>query len=95
VDPNELLSLSGLSRDQAYSLSTGTVLSIPQTGNPFPGDRSLRAHPATFTVGSTSDVETVYAVACYYGDVDPAAIANENGISLGANLNPGQQLTIP
>jgi len=95
VDPNELLSLSGLSRDQANSLSTGTVLSIPQTGKPFPGERAWHSHPATFTVGSTSDAQTVYGVACYYGDVDPATIANQNGISLSASLNSGQQLTIP
>jgi len=95
VDPNELLSLSGLSRDQAYSLSAGTVLTIPQSGKPFPDQRALRPHPATFTVGSTSDATTLYGVACYYGDVDPAAIANANGISLGTPLTSGQQLSIP
>ena len=95
VDPNELLSLSGLSRDQAYSLSAGTVLTIPQSGKPFPGERALVPHPATYTVGSTSDAKTIYGVACYYGDVDPAAIANKNGISLATALTPGQQLSIP
>jgi len=95
VDPGELLSLSGLSSGQGNYLSPGTVLTIPQTGHPFPGERSLRSHPATFTVGSTSDAQTIYAVACYYGDVDPAAIANANGISLGSTLSTGQQLSIP
>ncbi len=95
VDPNELLTASGLSRDQAYSLSAGTVLTVPQSGKPFPGERALRSHPATYTVGSTSDAKTIYGVACYYGDVDPAAIANANGISLATTLTPGQQLSIP
>jgi LysM repeat protein len=95
VDPGELLSLSGLSSNQGNYLSPGTVLKIPQSGKQFPGERALRSHPATYVVGSTSDAQTIYAVACYYGDVDPAAIANANGLSLGAALNTGQQLSIP
>jgi hypothetical protein len=43
---------------------------------------------------SSSD-QTVYGVACYFGDIDPAAIAAANGISVGASLTAGQQLTIP
>lgn len=94
VDPDELLALSGLSRDQAYSLVTGTVLNIPQTGNPFPGTRALRTHPDTYTVADAS--MTVYGVACAYGDVDPAAIVQANsGLSLGSTLTVGQQISIP
>jgi len=95
VDPGELLSLSGLSSSQGDFLSPGTVLTIPQSGHPFPGERALRSHPATFVVGSTSDAKTLYAVACYYGDVDPAAIANANGISLSTTLTTGKELSIP
>src|SRR5512141_1204108 len=39
VDPDELLAASGLTNAQANNLSAGTVLKIPQTGNPFPGSR--------------------------------------------------------
>ena len=95
VDPGELLSLSGLSSSQGNYLSPGTVLTIPQSGHSFPGERALRSHPATFIVGSTSDAQTLYAVACYYGDVDPAAIANANGISLSTTLTTGKELSIP
>jgi hypothetical protein len=94
VDPDLLLSLSGLSGSQANSLSAGTVLTIPQSGS-FPGDRAWHSHPATFTVGSTYDTNTVYGVACYYGDIDPATIAQNNNISVDATLTSGQTLSIP
>lgn len=94
VDPDQLLSLSGLTAAQADSLSAGTVLTIPQSG-PFPGDRSWHDHPATFTVGVTYDTNTVYGVACYYGDIEPSVIAQNNGISVDATLTAGQTLNIP
>lgn len=94
VDPNELLAASGLTRDQAYSLAAGTVLKIPQTGNPFPGTRALRSHPDVYTVADAT--MTVYGVACAYGDVDPAAIVQANsGLSLTSTLTVGQQINIP
>ncbi len=92
VDPDELLALSGLSSAQANSLSAGTVLKIPQSGA-FPGSRMWHNHPDTYTVDSSS--ETIYGVACYYGDIDPNAIASANGISASASLTAGQQLQIP
>jgi len=91
VDPDELLSLNGLVDSQ--TLYAGKVLTIPQTGNPFPGNRMWHNHPDTYTVDSSS--ETIYGVACYYGDIDPAVIAQANGISVGASLTVGQQLKIP
>ncbi len=92
VDPDELLSLSGLSSSQANSLSAGTVLKIPQSGA-FPGSRALASHPTTYTVVSSD--ETIYGVACKFGDIDPATIASANGISASASLTAGQQLQIP
>jgi LysM repeat protein len=92
TDPNELLSLSGLTSAQANSLIVGTVLKIPQSGS-FPGNRALAAHPATYTVAAGD--ETVYSVACKFGDVDPNAIASANNISASAKLTIGQQLQIP
>lgn len=93
VDPDELLAASGLTSAQADSLSAGTVLKIPQTGNPFPGSRMRFNHPDTYTVDSSS--ETIYGIACYYGDIDPALIAQTNGLSVNASLTVGQKLTIP
>jgi LysM repeat protein len=92
VDPDQLLSASGLTASQADSLATGTVLTIPQSGN-FPGNRALAPHPASYTVASGD--ETVYSVACKYGDVEPNAIATANNISVSAKLNLGQVLQIP
>jgi LysM repeat protein len=90
VDPDALLSASGLTSPDLYY--PGLSLRIPQSGS-FPGDRMLASHPTTYTV--TSGDETVYSVACRFGDVDPAAIASANGISTSANLTAGQALKIP
>jgi ethanolamine utilization microcompartment shell protein EutL len=67
-------------------------LKIPQSGA-FPGDRMLATHPATYTVASSD--ETIYSIACIYGDVDPAAIASANGISASAVLTVGQLIKVP
>ena len=93
VDPANLLSASGLTSPDVYY--QGLQLTIPQSGSwPDPSTRALRNHPDTYTVTGNSD-NTVYGVACKYGDVDPAAIAQNNGISVSAALTIGQQLKIP
>lgn len=91
VNPDELLSINGLTNGQLYY--PNLTLKIPQTGNPFPASRALQPHPATYTVASTD--ETVYSVACKYGDVEPAAIASTNGIAVSTKLTVGQKLNIP
>jgi LysM repeat protein len=73
-------------------LSPGQVLKIPQTANRFPGNRALHSHPDTYTVGSN---ESIYEIACYYGDVDPLVIASVNNISAPYGLQPGTKLQIP
>ena len=90
VNPEELLALNGLVDGSIFM--AGTTLRIPQTGF-FPGARALRSHPTTYTV--TSSNETFYSVACLFGDVDPAQIAQANGLSLGSVLNLGQAIKIP
>ncbi len=90
VNPDELLRLSGLSRNSTYY--AGMVLKIPQTGNTFPGNRSLQPHPDTYAVVSG---DTIYSIACKYGDADPYAIAYANGLSEPYRLSPGQTLQIP
>ena len=92
VDPDALLQASGLTSAEANSLAAGTVLTIPQTGS-FPGPRALQSHPTTYTVASAD--ETVYSVACKFGDVEPNSIASANSISASAKLTAGQQLQIP
>jgi LysM repeat protein len=90
VDPDALLSLNGLSSGNVYY--PNLTLKIPQSGS-FPGTRALRNHPATYTVASSS--ETLYGIACLFGDIDPSAIAQANNVSPGAALSSGQQLSIP
>lgn len=90
LNPNEVLALNNLGTGTI--VSPGQVLKIPQTGNPFPGPRALHPHPDTYIVGRG---ETIYGVACFYGDVDPMAIAYANGLTAPYTLSEGQQLQIP
>jgi LysM repeat protein len=92
VNPSELLTLNNLPANPPL-LSPGTVLQIPQTGNPFPGDRALHAHPTTFTVSDPT--QTIYGVACYFGDIDPSSIAAANGLVPPFTLHTGQLLNVP
>ncbi|MCC6259449.1 MAG: LysM peptidoglycan-binding domain-containing protein [Anaerolineales bacterium] len=90
VDPYALLSASGLTSPDLYY--PGLTLKIPQSGS-FPGERMLISHPATYSVLSSD--ETLYSIACKYGDVDPGQIASANGIATGSTLSVGQQIKIP
>jgi LysM repeat protein len=91
LDPDEILAVNGIVDSQ--TIYPGLTLKLPNTGHPFPGNRTLRTHPATYTVSQTD--ETVYSVACQFGDVDPNSIASANNISVGAKLSVGQALNIP
>ena len=90
VDPDALLRASGLTSPDVYY--AGLTLTIPQSGA-FPGSRMLANHPATYTVASSN--ETIYSIACKFGDIDPATIASANNIAASAKLTTGQQLQIP
>ena len=91
VDPNELLALNPHAGSES-NLPTGLVLTIPQTGNPFPGDRSLHDHPTTYTIPESM---TVYSLACYFGDIDPSAIILANNLAVPFTVNAGQTMNIP
>lgn len=90
VNPQELLDLNGLTESQV--LQPGVVLKIPQTGNSFPGTRALHSHPATYTVAVN---DTIYKIACYYGDIDPTSIAAANSLTPPYALTVGRVLNIP
>jgi LysM repeat protein len=90
VDPDALLRASGLTSPDVYY--AGLTLTIPQSGA-FPGGRMLATHPVTYNV--LSGEETIYSIACKFGDVDPGAIASANSIAASAKLTAGQQLQIP
>lgn len=70
----------------------GTVLVIPETGTWAAGDRALMPHPADYTVLSG---DTIYSVACDFGDVDPMAIVIQNDIKSPYNLTVGSVIRIP
>jgi LysM repeat protein len=90
VNPVDLLEASGLSAGSSYSV--GTVLKIPQNARKFPGNRTLRDHPDTYTVSSK---DTIFSIACEYGDADPYAIAAANGLSAPYDLTSGAEINIP
>ncbi len=92
VNPDELLSLNGLTDAQAQIYDPGLTLKIPQSGAAFPASRSLHNHPTTYT---TPKNMTVYGIACYFGDIDPAAIVNANNIADLYNIPIGTTLQIP
>lgn len=90
VDPDELLALNGLVRGQ--KVFVGTTLRIPTSGKTFPAERALLPHPTTYTVVAG---DTLYSIACKFGDVWPEDIASANGLSLDATLTAGTTLQIP
>lgn len=90
LDPAALLSLNNLGPNDL--LEPGTTLQIPQTGT-WEGDGRIRnPHPTTHTVLAG---ETVYSIACYYGDVSPEAIIAVNQLVEPYDLTTGQTLDIP
>jgi LysM repeat protein len=89
VNPDDLLAVNGLSNSSL--VVPGQTLRIPD-GSTFPGPRALLSHPTNYTVKGG---DTVYFIACAFGDVDPIAIAAANGISSPYNLTPGSTIRIP
>lgn len=90
VNPEEVLQLNGI--PAGTILRAGTELRIPQSGNPFPGNRSLKSHPTTYMVKSG---DTIYSIACEFGDLEPWAIAYANNLSEPHELSAGRELYIP
>jgi LysM repeat protein len=85
-----LLSLNGLNINSKPAV--GTVLNLPANSSWDAGSRSLIAHPATYTVVSG---DTIYSIACAYGDADPNAIITANSLKSPYDLTAGQVLQIP
>ncbi|MBM3151520.1 MAG: LysM peptidoglycan-binding domain-containing protein [Chloroflexi bacterium] len=92
VNQYELLDANGLTLSQGVNLPVGYTLTIPQTGTPFSGTRVLHTHPTTYTVQLN---DTIYRVACYFGDLDPSLIITTNNLVSPFTLQVGQQLNIP
>jgi LysM repeat protein len=90
VNPGDLLALNGLG-SSGQGLQPGLQLRIPSTGS-FPDVRALHAHPTQYTVAVD---DTIYKIACYFGDIDPTSIAAANGLALSSPLTTGRILNIP
>jgi LysM repeat protein len=90
VNPNELMRINGIGSGD--TLHAGTVLKIPQSGDTFPGKRTLRNHPTTYTVVAG---DSIYSIACLFGDVDPEAIAYANNLKSPYKISSGDKLKIP
>ena len=73
------------------TLDPGTTITIPQSGS-FPAERALKPHPTNYTV---TYGETIYSIACDFGDADPNLIIAANGLVSPFTLSGGQVLYIP
>lgn len=90
INPDQLLAANNMGKaSQSYP---GQTLVIPQNAKPFPGKRALVSHPTKYTVRAG---DTIYTIACYFGDVSPEAIIAANAISNPYTLQAGQVLQIP
>ena len=90
VDPGDMLSINNLYTGSM--LSIGDVLDVPQTGSWPTEDRALLDHPDVWNVSSG---ETVYSIACAYGDVWPEHIIQANGLTEPYDLSEIETLQIP
>jgi LysM repeat protein len=90
INPPAILSLNGLVT--AELVYEGMSLKIPQNAAKFPDGRALQKHPAKYTVVSG---DTIYSVACKYGDVEPWAIAMANNLAAPYTLTAGTVINIP
>ncbi len=89
VDVTTLMNVNGLSGSH---FEPGKVLTIPKDAKAYQGNRTLNAHPTTYTVKSG---DTFYSIACYFGDVWPEQIAAQNSMTLSDALTSGTKLDIP
>ncbi len=90
IDPNAMLEANDLEMEDQPD--PGTELKIPPGAGPWPGERQRVAHPAIYTV---QEGDTVYSIACDFGDVDPNAIIAANNLTEPYDIAAGQVLQVP
>jgi LysM repeat protein len=90
IDPLQIMWLNGFGPGQVFY--AGQQVLLPKNPLPFRGDRALHYHPATYRVQPR---DTIYSVACYYGDLEPLELAAANGLQPPYLIDPGQDLSIP
>ncbi len=90
VNPADLISLNGITENTI--LDPGMELKIPTSGTWELGPRYLKEHPTEYTVLAG---DTIYKIACDFGDVSPNEIMDANQIENADTLIVGQVLLIP
>jgi LysM repeat protein len=92
LDVGDFLSLNGMTMESRPA--AGTVVKLPTNSSWSAnyGSPALLAHPTTHTVVAG---QTLYSIACKYGDVDPNDIIAANGLTEPVVLASGDVLDIP
>jgi hypothetical protein len=92
LDLNTFFQANGLNMQSKPK--AGVTLRIPSSGNWSPsfGARALKAHPTTYTVGAN---DSVYSIACSFGDVSPEQILAANNLSNPGDVRAGMTINIP
>ena len=90
VDPDDIIALNNLSADGF--LNIGDVLRIPQSGSYPNPDRVRMEHPTSYTV---QPGDTIYTIACDFGDVYPEEIIAANSLEEPFDVFSGETLSIP
>jgi hypothetical protein len=88
--PDDIVDYNGY--EYGTLLFPGDVILIPPAGRPYIGNRALQYHPTDYTAIFG---DTLYSIACLFGDVDPRSIAAANDLDVDQTLTPGTVLQIP
>lgn len=91
----QLLQINGL--EDVNAAAAGSVITLPKNAQQWKstdgyGNVILQRHPAYYVVQSG---DSMFSIACAFGNVRPEAIAEGNGMKLGEALQPGTQIYIP
>jgi LysM repeat protein len=93
LDLDSFFKLNGINMNSKPA--AGVTLKIPATGTwsaASYGQRSLKQHPVQHAVVAG---QSVYSIACAYGDVAPEAILAANGLASPADVKAGTTINIP
>ena len=95
VSLGQLMSQNGI--DNPDALGVGDIVVLPRNPSPWSlidgyGRRTLIIHPANYV---TQTGDTLFSIACSYGDVLPEEIAKVNKLYIGDPLPAGKTITIP
>lgn len=95
ISVSQLLTLNQL--EDVNAAGAGSVITLPKNAQQWKstdgyGNVILQRHPAYYVVQSG---DTMFSIACAFGNVRPEAIAEGNDMKLGEALQPGTQIYIP